>query len=335
MHHRSFALVARTGLALGIITSSEASEPLPESVRAAIVTSIPLLESGARGSAERRQCFTCHSQAVPVFALAEARKRGFEIDEENFQRQLEHTAAHLERGRAAYLDGRGQGGKVLTAGYALWTLESGGRSPDEVTAAVTGFLLEHQKDEIHWRHRGSRPPSSGSDFTATYVALRGLAYFGTEKQWPQIEQRVAEVKEWLGGEAPRDTEDRVFRLWALPYVGAGEEALRQAVAALTDTQREDGGWAQNDDLVSDAYATGTALVALMDAGQLSADHPAVNRGVRYLIDAQLGDGSWHVATRAKPFQTYFESGFPHKKDQFISIAASSWATLALLLTLSE
>ena len=31
--------------------------------------------------------------------------------------------------------------------------------------------------------------------------------------------------------------------------------------------------------------------------------------------------------------TYFESGFPHGKDQFISIAASSWATTALALSL--
>ncbi len=57
--------------------------------------------------------------------------------------------------------------------------------------------------------------------------------------------------------------------------------------------------------------------------------------MRYLVDTQLEDGSWHVVTRAKPFQTYFETGFPHGKDQFISIAASSWATLALVLTIPE
>ena len=56
------------------------------------------------------------------------------------------------------------------------------------------------------------------------------------------------------------------------------------------------------------------------------------RGVKFLLGDQLEDGSWHVRSRSKPFQTYYESGFPHGKDQFISMHASSWATLALLLT---
>jgi len=59
----------------------------------------------------------------------------------------------------------------------------------------------------------------------------------------------------------------------------------------------------------------------------------VRRGVEYLLSTQLDDGSWHVVTRAEPIQKYFESGFPHGKDQFISMAASGWTTLALLLTL--
>ena len=46
-------------------------------------------------------------------------------------------------------------------------------------------------------------------------------------------------------------------------------------------------------------------------------------------------GTWHVVTHAKPIQTYYESGFPHAADQFISITATAWATLALAGSLSE
>ena len=53
--------------------------------------------------------------------------------------------------------------------------------------------------------------------------------------------------------------------------------------------------------------------------------------MRFLIADQREDGSWFVASRSKPFQPYFESGFPHGKDQFISMAASSWAVAALSL----
>ena len=111
--------------------------------------------------------------------------------------------------------------------------------------------------------------------------------------------------------------------------------MTKATARLVDSQRKDGGWSQTAKMKSDAYATATVLVALLRDGGLSADHPVVRRGARYLVDTQLEDGSWHVVTRAKPFQTYFETGFPHGKDQFISIAASSWATLALVLTIPE
>jgi hypothetical protein len=83
---------------------------------------------------------------------------------------------------------------------------------------------------------------------------------------------------------------------------------------------------------SDAYATGTALVALHQAGRLPTTDPAYQRGVAFLLKTQREDGSWLVRKRSKPFQSYYESGFPHGKDQFISITATGWATTALALT---
>ncbi len=311
------------------------SAPAPDAVKAAITRSIALLERGTAGSVEQRKCFTCHNQAVPVLALVEARKRGFAIDKGNLDRQIQHTVAYLARGRKDYLEGRGQGGKVVTAGYALWTLEAAGWNSDDTTSAVTDFLLQYQQQESHWKHPGKRPPSSGSDFTTTYVALRGLAAFGTKTQKPKIEARAATVSKWLLNETPADTEDRVFRLRALPLVGGNEQEVRSAVKDLIDSQRADGGWAQMAKMDSDAYATGTVLVALLAADGHSEDAPAIGRGVQYLIDTQLPDGTWRVASRAEPFQTYYESGFPHGTDQFISITATSWSTLALLLALPD
>ena len=75
-------------------------------------------------------------------------------------------------------------------------------------------------------------------------------------------------------------------------------------------------------LQSDAYATGSVLVALSMAGGVGPDDPVYHRGLEFLIRTQKGDGSWFVKSRSRPFQTYFESGFPHGPDQFISAAAS-------------
>ena len=57
---------------------------------------------------------------------------------------------------------------------------------------------------------------------------------------------------------------------------------------------------------------------------------AYRRGVDYLMRKQEADGSWHVRTRAFGFQPYFESGFPHGHDQWISMAATAWSAMALM-----
>ncbi len=304
-------------------------------IRAAVAKSLPLLEKASKGSMEKRkQCFTCHNQGLPVMALTTARVRGFAVDGENLRKQIQFTADFLERNRTNYLAGRGQGGQIDTAGYALWTLAHGGWKPDATTAAVTEFLLLFQKDLEHWKPQSRRPPTEQSLFTSSHVALRGLKTFGTPEQRERIDRRFAQVRQWLIKTPAQDTEDRVSRLLALQLVGASPEEVRRAVQELLQTQRADGGWAQLTELESDAYATGTVLVALHQAGGIPSTDPAYRKGLKYLLSIQLNDGSWHVRTRSTPIQTYYESGYPHGEDQFISIAAASWATTALALALN-
>jgi hypothetical protein len=123
----------------------------------------------------------------------------------------------------------------------------------------------------------------------------------------------------------------VFRLLGLQAAGALEEEVGNAARELVASQRADGGWGQLDTLDSDAYATGSALYALHVAGGLASDDPAYRRGLTFLLGTQHEDGSWWVPTRSRPVQRYFESGFPHGRDQFISCAATGWATTALAL----
>lgn len=307
-----------------------------EAIRAAVEKSLPLLEAGARGSLEQRaRCFTCHNQGLPILALTVARTRGFSIDREHLQRHLEHIAGFLRKNAENYREGRGTGGQADTAGYALWTLESGGWTADDVTAAVAEYLLRFQSERDHWEAVSRRPPSEQSHFTTTYLALRGLRTYGTSEQQERIAARFAAARNWLVSTPAADTEDRVFRLRALFLASAPEEELRQAAEELLASQLDDGGWSQLPGGSSDAYATGSALAALCETGRLTPTDERYRRGLRRLIELQLEDGSWHVASRSKPFQTYFESGYPHGPDQFISIAAAGWATRALLLALPE
>lgn len=307
---------------------AQPAESPDESIRAAVKKGVALLEKTGAEYLVQRKCFSCHHQAMPVLALTAAKARGFAIDDKALQRQVQFTADFLAKNRENYSKGKGQGGQTDTAGYALLTLDEGGWKADTTTAAVVEYLLLRDKDRDHWRPVSQRPPSEASAFTTTYLAVRGIKKYGNAEQEKAIDARFEKTRQWLEASPAKDTEDRVFRLLALKQLGAKVE---NAVKELVKAQRPDGGWSQTDKLDSDAYATGSALVALHQAGGLPTKDDVYARGVLFLVKTQQADGSWYLRSRSKPFQTYFESGFPHGKDQFIACAASSWATIALTL----
>jgi hypothetical protein len=328
-----------------------ADEPLPVVVsqadlRAAVEKAIPLITKGAVGHREQRTCFACHNQGIPILTLVTARDHGFKVDEEELGRQYKFIAEFLDRNRKEYLQGKGQGGQADTAGSALVALELGKWKPDETTNAVAEYLLLYQAESDHWAGASSRPPSEGSPFTTTFISLRGLTAFQTEAQKERAEKRKSQAREWLLKATPADNEDRVFRLWGLHAAGAKPEEIATAAKELVSKQREDGGWSQIDSAMeikregdktetfepqSDAYATGSALVALHLAGGMKTPDPVYQRGLAFLLKSQLPDGTWHIKSRSKPFQKYFETGFPHGSDQFISSAATSWGVTAMAL----
>jgi len=304
-------------------------------LRKAVDRAIPLLEKGAAGSMKERSCFTCHNLGAPVLALAAARDRGFKIDETQFKAVLDHTEAHLKKGRDTYAKGKGQGGQADTAGWALWTLETGGWKPDETTAAVAHYLTVYDKEKGYWKNVSNRPPSEASPFTTTFLGIAAMRAFAVGDDKTPGADRIARAREWLVTARPKDTEDRVFRLRAMDYAGAESKDTQAAAKELLAAQREDGGWSQLPDGESDAYATGSVMSALAQAGGVAVTDGGYRKGLAWLLRAQKPDGSWYVKSRSKPFQAYFESGFPHEKDQFISSHASSWAVVALAQACSK
>ena len=310
-----------------------APTPTVKELRKAVESALPTLAKGAAGHAERKSCFACHNQATPMLAFSAAKARGFDLPADLPRSQAEHIVAFLEENRERFKDGRGTGGGSATAAYALFTLELAGHKPDEHTAAVVGYLLKTQADRDHWRTNARRPPTEESDFTTTYLAMRAQRVWGpaAKADGDRIAKRIKSAGAWMVKTPAKETEDRVFRLWGLKEANADAKEVAAAAWELLQKQRADGGWSQLDGGASDAYATGSALVALHEAGGLKADSPAYRAGVAYLVKSQRADGTWFVKSRSKPFQPYYESGFPYEKDQFISIAASGWATAALAL----
>lgn len=319
-------------LTLGAPAGTPAPVPLAE-LRSALGRALPLLERSSAFALQERACFTCHHGAHPSLVLHDAWARGFAISTNNLEDQLARAYRGLVEDGPRFKEGWSIAGTVDGPGTALWMLDVAGWQPDAVTAAAADYFLNDTKHADHWAPPMKRPPTVGSVFTTTYLALRGIHRQQSPALAARTATRRAAVTRWLLATPARDTEDSVHRLRALHLLNADENAFRKELDELLAVQAPDGGWPQRLDTQSDAYATGTVLAALHDTGAIADKDQAFQRGLRYLLANQAADGSWFVRKRTHDVQPFFDSAFPHGVDQFISISATSWASYALLRAL--
>jgi squalene cyclase len=194
------------------------------------------------------------------------------------------------------------------------------------------YLRMHQMTDGHWEYGlgDSRPPICQQYVGQTALAMRALQLYAPSIDKPAYDDAIKRAAAWLAKVEPKTNEDRVWKLMGLAWAGMDKDAIRKSNREVLALQRPDGGWSDMPSMQSSAFATGKALVALQVAGVPTAD-AAFQRGLKFLLDTQQEDGSWYVRSRALAFQPYFDNGYPHGYDQWISVAGAGWATAALSL----
>jgi squalene-hopene/tetraprenyl-beta-curcumene cyclase len=161
------------------------------------------------------------------------------------------------------------------------------------------------------------PPTE--DVTARCVSM--LAQLGEDSDRPLIAKAVAYLRR------AQHAEGSWFGRWGMNYIygtwsvlcavnAAGVDhaapEIRKAVDWLLRIQNADGGWGEDgssykldyrgyEPAPSTASQTAWALLGLMGAGE--AEHPAVGRGIEYLLRMQGADGFWNEPR-------YTATGFP-------------------------
>jgi hypothetical protein len=300
------------------------------SVRSALERSIPLLQRSDVTFIRKTGCVSCHNDTFTAMTVAVAREHGLPVDEQIAQQQLKRTASILDSTRDTFLQGFGI---PSAASNILVGMAAEHHPPDLATDAVAYYLKNLQLPDGRWREFwiDHRPPIQSSDITLTGAAIRALRAYAPKTRRAEYEKAVDRAATWLMKAQPSMTDERALQLLGLTWAGVkpGHDVIGKRARELLAEQRSDGGWAQLPSLTSDAYATGQALVALKEAGALRVGDAAYTRGVQFLLNTQLEDGSWYVKSRAIAFQPYFESDFPHGADQWISVAATNWAAMAL------
>ncbi|MES2470445.1 MAG: ankyrin repeat domain-containing protein [Verrucomicrobiota bacterium] len=287
----------------------------------------------------RQDCVSCHQQSVPLAALSLAHARHFATDRVASRHQVElmkrsFMTGHIQNQHSLHevnLQATFHPDPGILAGYTAMNYELEREPASALTDGMLHQLTTMQHADGHWAWNLPRVPIQASDLAATASAVHAIKTFGIPAQRQELAARVQRALTWLR-QAPAETSDeRVHQLLGLSWAGESTGALKPFVEAVQREQRADGGWGQLAGLDSDAYATGQSLYALMEGGKVSASDPEVKRGIDFLLRTQLADGTWHVRTRAHPFQPPMDSGFPHGRDGWISAAATGWSVMALAL----
>jgi len=294
-------------------------------IKESVEKALALLQKSGPEFSKASGCVSCHNQSLPQMAIAGARRQGFSLDEQTSADQVKAVLGMYGSIREMMINEPDRvPDPAVSVSYALLGLAAERHTADATTDAMAGLIAKHQAPDGHFQVFAARPPIESSVFTATALSIRALQVYGKG-----FDDKIAQGRSWLKSAKPLTNEDSAMQLLGLAWSKAEAAVIANAAKALVAQQRPDGGWAQLPGLETDAYATGQVLFALETSGQLDPTQPAYRRGVEYLLRTQLKDGSWLVRSRAFPFQTYRDAGFPHGKDQFISAAGTSWAIMAL------
>ena len=313
----------KTGGVAPLSSTPAAPRPAGE----AIEKGLALLEMQSNNFIRISGCNSCHSQDLPSSATGIARDRGLRVKDIP---QLSKTMNGETPERIMDFVAAG----VSSLGWEMFNRGMNHTPRDLYTDAVVNFTKALQTPEGYWLGPdGRRPPMNSGDLQTTALAIYTLKQFSPPQGQEETKQILAHAASWLEKAKPMNTQQQVFQLLGLAWSEANSPAIEQSAKALAAAQRADGGWKQLEGMGSDAYATGQALYALNTAGKMATSDAVYQKGVQYLLRTQNPDGSWHVKTRAIWVQPYFESGFPHGRDQFISSAGTAWATMALSMTL--
>src|SRR5262249_41803789 len=214
-------------------------------------------------------------------------------------------------------------------GYDLFGFVAEGGSPSARTDGMVHHLVTVQASDGRWFNQTPRPPIASGDVSATALAIHAIKHYSFLGREKEFDASIERGRRWLWKVKAETNEEAVFQLLGLHWAGEPAEKLADLAKTLKQQQRKDSGWAQLPTLESDAYATSEVLYTLARAVKVPVTDPVWQRGLRFLLERQEDDGTWHVARRTVPFQPTMKGGFPPHRDSWLSAAATGWAVLGL------
>ena len=331
---KKWFVIAAISIGIAGFTTLTVNHADPGQIKTAINKSLPLLQSSSHTFLiNAGGCHSCHGQGIGGIAFSLAKEKGFTVQDTILQEVLDSVGNNWSQRKHYFAQNDDPAAIIISGGYDLWSFAANKIPANKTIQLLAKNMMQRQLKNGSWVAPNARPPIEYYSFSATAMTVKGIQAYLPAIFQPEIEQRVANAKAWMMNTTPIANEEKIFQLLGLYWCNGDKKFLQQQAAKLIAAQHADGGWSQLDALPSDAYATGQSLYALHLAGLLPTDAPAYQKGIDFLLNTQLPDGSWQVQTRSFPSVDYVYSGFPHGDNQFISAAGTTWATMALLMTI--
>jgi hypothetical protein len=311
--------------------SASAQDPghKPADVGAAVERGLAFLVKDGQAWKDKHNCTSCHHAALAILAMREAKQRGHAVDERVL---TELTKWVAESGDGKFGMARPASAPKAASPKAVYFALALGSDPRPDSAAQKGLkqllktVASEQTENGSWSTwPETRPPIFGSsDESLTLLATLAVlpvAAAGDEAAKAVRDKAIHWLAETRTDDDPQSIALRLV-LWI--RLQRPEKEWQPLVQRIKGRQNADGGWGQNKEMASDAWATGQALYALAHSGVKSED-PAIRRGHAFLIRSQLADGSWPMTSRpTKPGGEGSKSRIP------ITGAGSAWAVLGLV-----
>lgn len=334
MNRKTFfaAIVFCSGLLLHLLLISwtkKDPEANSEAIKNSIAKSFSLLQQSGAKFITKARCASCHHSTLTSMIAEKLPAKGITGLDTTARLRVIAMSGTLQFVCNPNLVNQFVPAKFL-APYVLLGLNAEKFPADLSTDMSVDYLMNQELPDGSFKAEYARVPLESGDIHLTAFCIRAIQLYASPAKSEQVKQLVMRTRQWLEKQNPTDQQELSFQLLGMHWCGSDKAAKTVVAKKLFTLQHKDGGWSQLPTMMSDAYATGQVLYALAEAGVTTTETEAYQNGIGYLLKTQDPSGAWIVNTRSNAIQPFVDSDFPPYDDnQFISAAATNWATLAL------
>ena len=281
---------------------------------------------------EAKKCYECHHAPFTIWALNEAKARGYPVDDKVLEEMTTWVVGEEYLGRLLPKRPEQQEPKPTEIVFheapllLALGLEAGDtKATHDGLKQMLASVVHDQAQDGSWKRAKEARPILSSPDTLTTLALLALSAPNAPDLGEVGKAAQQKALQWLEAASPDDELQPVaLRLILWRRLGRPPAEWEPLAGQLQKAQNDDGGWGQVTLAKSDAFATGQALYALAEAGA-KPDDAAIGRAQLFLATSQGPNGAWPMTSRA-----IMGNGKVATKFEPITHAASAWAVMGLV-----